>query len=85
MRIDPNTQAAINTGEAIANALAPLAGPGGVLADQVLQGIVSIAVSYQNQNAGAIYTMDDLRASLAKTDADIAALSADLHAGQKMV
>jgi hypothetical protein len=42
-------------------------------------------VSYQNQKAGAVYTMDDLRASLAKTDVDIAALSADLHAGQKMV
>jgi cytochrome c556 len=76
--VPTNTQLA----EAAAQALLPLAGPYGVLADQVLTAGLAFWANFQSQKAAGTLTMADLEAAAAKTSTDLAQLTADVAAQQ---
>lgn len=64
----------------IADAAAPLAGPYGVIADQLLTAGLAFWADYQAKKAAGNLTMADLEAAAAKTSVDLAQLKADVDA-----
>lgn len=66
--------------EAAAQSLLPLAGPYGVIADQVLTTGLQFWADFQSKKATGMLTMADLEAAASKTNADLAKLKADVDA-----
>lgn len=74
---DPtNTQLAV----AAAQELLPIAGPYGVIADQVLTAGLAFWADFQAKKAAGGLTMADLETAAAKTTVDLAQLTADVAA-----
>lgn len=76
----PVTPTGVQLGTAAAEALLPLAGPYGVLADQVLTAGLAFWADYQAKKAGGTLTMADLEAAAAKTTIDLSQFAADVAA-----
>lgn len=68
--------------EAAAQALLPIAGPYGVIADQVLTAGLAFWADFQARKAAGALTMADLEAAASKTTTDLAQLAADVAAQQ---
>lgn len=62
------------------DAVAPLTGPYGLIADQLLTAGLAFWADYQAKKAAGVLTMDDLEAAAAKTSTDLATLAADVAA-----
>lgn len=62
------------------DAVAPLTGPYGLIADQLLTAGLAFWADYQAKKAAGVLTMDDLEAAAAKTSTDLATLTADVQA-----
>jgi hypothetical protein len=71
MATNPNTDALIAAGTAIAGTLAPLAGPYGVLAEQLLSQGLTFWTEYQRRKASGELTMADLESAAKKVGEDL--------------
>lgn len=75
--VEPTNQQLV---EAAAQAFLPLAGPYGVMADQVLTAGLAFWAEFQAKKSSGTMTMADLEAAAAKTTTDLAQLKADVDA-----
>lgn len=74
------TAALIAGAEAVAGALAPLAGPYVILAETVLTQGLAFWQNFQAQKEAGTLTMADVDAAAAKVGVDLAQLKADIDA-----
>jgi hypothetical protein len=77
---EPVNPSGVQLATAAAQALLPVAGPYGVLADQVLTAGLAFWADYQAKKAAGNLTMADLESAAAKASMDLSQFAADVAA-----